>query len=138
MLLRQVATIVLWCCIITSCYHMIVLSYRIIKSCYRMIVLSNDRVIVSCYPIIVLFGCTAQNSEIVKLYDLTSLTDDEESEQNPFRHPLAHLLFRVALKLHKKKNHTKSGVIEALLLNSLSLAAEARPQVGIICFCCKG
>lgn len=73
--------------------------------------------------------CLDKKGDIVKLYDLTSLTNDEQSHQNPFRHPLAHLLFRVALKLHKKDSHANSGVIQALLTNSLALAPEARPQV---------
>ena len=76
--------------------------------------------------------CADKKGDIVKLYDLTSLTNEEQSRQNPFRHPLAHLLFRVALKLHKEKDPSKSGIIQALLTNCLALAPEARPQV-----CCS-
>ena len=74
--------------------------------------------------------CFAEkNGDIVKLYDLTSLYNEDENQENPFRHPLAHLLFRVAIKLHRKGNRSKSGLIHALLTNCLTLAPEAKPQV---------
>ncbi|XP_067936832.1 erythroid differentiation-related factor 1-like [Watersipora subatra] len=72
-----------------------------------------------------------KKGDIVKLYDLTSLTNEEQSRENPFRHPLAHLLFKVALKLHKEKDQSKSGVIQALLTNCLLLAPEARSQIAV-------
>jgi len=69
---------------------------------------------------------------LVKLYDLTSLTGCEQSRENPFRHPLAVLLFKVALTLHKKRNPAKSGVIQTLLTNSLTLATETNPEVRML------
>lgn len=71
-----------------------------------------------------------KNDDYIKLYDLTSLCEnDEDTKQDPFRIPLAILLIKVAAKLHKQNNPKKSGMILALLSNSLVLLQDDKPKV---------
>ncbi|XP_040035033.2 erythroid differentiation-related factor 1 [Gasterosteus aculeatus] len=76
----------------------------------------------------------ASGSDIVKLYDLTTLCEEAEEEkcQNPFTLPVAVLLYRVAsnLMLKARQNRKHYGTIRTLLLNCVKLLDEERhPQI---------
>ncbi|XP_063047670.1 erythroid differentiation-related factor 1 [Engraulis encrasicolus] len=75
----------------------------------------------------------ASGSDIVKLYDLTTLCEEatEEKCQNPFTLPVAVLLYRVASNMMlKNQNRKYYGTIRTLLLNCLKLLDEDRhPQM---------
>ncbi|XP_063526463.1 erythroid differentiation-related factor 1 isoform X4 [Pongo pygmaeus] len=74
----------------------------------------------------------ASGSDIVKLYDLTTLCEETEDKyQNPFTMPVAILLYKVACNMMMKKNQNKKhyGTIRTLLLNCLKLLDKSRhPQ----------
>uniref|UniRef100_A0A7M4ES72 Erythroid differentiation regulatory factor 1 n=1 Tax=Crocodylus porosus TaxID=8502 RepID=A0A7M4ES72_CROPO len=74
----------------------------------------------------------ASGSDIVKLYDLTTLCEETEDKyQNPFTMPVAILLYKVACNMMLKKNQNKKhyGTIRTLLLNCLKLLDKGRhPQ----------
>ncbi|XP_026085960.1 erythroid differentiation-related factor 1-like isoform X1 [Carassius auratus] len=76
----------------------------------------------------------ASGSDIVKLYDLTTLCEEaaEEKCQNPFTLPVAVLLYKVAsnMILKKSQNRKNYGIIRTLLLNCIKLLDEERhPQI---------
>ncbi|KTG39411.1 hypothetical protein cypCar_00026417 [Cyprinus carpio] len=76
----------------------------------------------------------ASGSDIVKLYDLTTLCEEAEEEkcQNPFTLPVAVLLYKVAsnMMLKKSQNRKNYGTIRTLLLNCIKLLDEERhPQI---------
>ncbi|XP_035848012.1 erythroid differentiation-related factor 1 isoform X2 [Sander lucioperca] len=76
----------------------------------------------------------ASGSDIVKLYDLTTLCEEAEEEkcQNPFTLPVAVLLYRVAsnLMLKARQNRKHYGTIRTLLLNCVRLLDQERhPQI---------
>ncbi|EMP42193.1 Erythroid differentiation-related factor 1 [Chelonia mydas] len=75
----------------------------------------------------------ASGSDIVKLYDLTTLCEETEDKyQNPFTMPVAILLYKVACNMMMKKNQNKKhyGTIRTLLLNCVKLLDKARhPQI---------
>ncbi|XP_051503114.1 erythroid differentiation-related factor 1-like isoform X2 [Myxocyprinus asiaticus] len=76
----------------------------------------------------------ASGSDIVKLYDLTTLCEEaaEEKCQNPFTLPVAVLLYKVAsnMMLKKSQNRKNYGTIRTLLLNCIKLLDEERhPQI---------
>uniref|UniRef100_A0A1D5QQB2 Erythroid differentiation regulatory factor 1 n=1 Tax=Macaca mulatta TaxID=9544 RepID=A0A1D5QQB2_MACMU len=75
----------------------------------------------------------ASGSDIVKLYDLTTLCEETEDKyQNPFTMPVAILLYKVACNMMMKKNQNKKhyGTIRTLLLNCLKLLDKSRhPQI---------
>ncbi|KAL2083123.1 hypothetical protein ACEWY4_020896 [Coilia grayii] len=75
----------------------------------------------------------ASGSDIVKLYDLTTLCEEatEEKCQNPFTLPVAVLLYRVASNMMlKNQNRKHYGTIRTLLLNCVKLLDEERhPQM---------
>ncbi|XP_045047464.1 erythroid differentiation-related factor 1 isoform X5 [Desmodus rotundus] len=75
----------------------------------------------------------ASGSDIVKLYDLTTLCEETEDKyQNPFTMPVAILLHKVACNMMMKKNQNKKhyGTIRTLLLNCLKLLDKSRhPQI---------
>ncbi|NXG31383.1 EDRF1 factor, partial [Dromaius novaehollandiae] len=75
----------------------------------------------------------ASGSDIVKLYDLTTLCEETEDKyQNPFTMPVAILLYKVACNMMLKKNQNKKhyGTIRTLLLNCLKLLDSGRhPQI---------
>uniref|UniRef100_A0A8C1I753 Erythroid differentiation regulatory factor 1 n=1 Tax=Cyprinus carpio TaxID=7962 RepID=A0A8C1I753_CYPCA len=76
----------------------------------------------------------ASGSDIVKLYDLTTLCEEaaEEKCQNPFTLPVAVLLYKVAsnMILKKSQNRKNYGTIRTLLLNCIKLLDEERhPQI---------
>uniref|UniRef100_A0AAQ5ZG17 Erythroid differentiation regulatory factor 1 n=1 Tax=Amphiprion ocellaris TaxID=80972 RepID=A0AAQ5ZG17_AMPOC len=76
----------------------------------------------------------ASGSDIVKLYDLTTLCEEAEEEkcQNPFTLPVAVLLYRVAsnLMLKARQNRKHYGTIRTLLLNCVKLLDQERhPQI---------
>ncbi|OPJ84078.1 erythroid differentiation-related factor 1 isoform B [Patagioenas fasciata monilis] len=75
----------------------------------------------------------ASGSDIVKLYDLTTLCEETEDKyQNPFTMPVAILLYKVACNMMLKKNQNKKhyGTIRTLLLNCLKLLDNGRhPQL---------
>ncbi|XP_070772099.1 erythroid differentiation-related factor 1 [Enoplosus armatus] len=76
----------------------------------------------------------ASGSDIVKLYDLTTLCEEAEEEkcQNPFTLPVAVLLYKVAsnLMLKARQNRKHYGTIRTLLLNCVKLLDEERhPQI---------
>nr|XP_055028090.1 erythroid differentiation-related factor 1 [Misgurnus anguillicaudatus] len=76
----------------------------------------------------------ASGSDIVKLYDLTTLCEEaaEEKCQNPFTLPVAVLLYKVAsnMILKKSQNGKNYGTIRTLLLNCIKLLDEERhPQI---------
>ncbi|XP_072485128.1 erythroid differentiation-related factor 1 isoform X2 [Notamacropus eugenii] len=75
----------------------------------------------------------ASGSDIVKLYDLTTLCEETEDKyQNPFTVPVAILLYKVACNMMMKKNQNKKhyGTIRTLLLNCLKLLDKGRhPQI---------
>uniref|UniRef100_A0A3B3VI24 Erythroid differentiation regulatory factor 1 n=1 Tax=Poecilia latipinna TaxID=48699 RepID=A0A3B3VI24_9TELE len=76
----------------------------------------------------------ASGSDIVKLYDLTTLCEEAEEEkcQNPFTLPVAVLLYRVAsnLMLKASQNRKHYGKIRTLLLNCVKLLdLEKHPQI---------
>ncbi|KAK5854164.1 hypothetical protein PBY51_015258 [Eleginops maclovinus] len=76
----------------------------------------------------------ASGSDIVKLYDLTTLCEEAEEEkcQNPFTLPVAVLLYRVAsnMMLKASQNRKHYGTIRTLLLNCVKLLDEERhPQI---------
>ncbi|XP_019358520.1 PREDICTED: erythroid differentiation-related factor 1 isoform X1 [Gavialis gangeticus] len=75
----------------------------------------------------------ASGSDIVKLYDLTTLCEETEDKyQNPFTMPVAILLYKVACNMMLKKNQNKKhyGTIRTLLLNCLKLLDKGRhPQI---------
>ncbi|XP_694764.4 erythroid differentiation-related factor 1 isoform X2 [Danio rerio] len=76
----------------------------------------------------------ASGSDIVKLYDLTTLCEEaaEEKCQNPFTLPVAVLLYKVAsnMMLKKSQNRKIYGTIRTLLLNCIKLLDEDRhPQI---------
>ncbi|XP_074088294.1 erythroid differentiation-related factor 1 isoform X4 [Macrotis lagotis] len=75
----------------------------------------------------------ASGSDIVKLYDLTTLCEETEDKyQNPFTVPVAILLYKVACNMMVKKNQNKKhyGTIRTLLLNCLKLLDKGRhPQI---------
>ncbi|XP_058882199.1 erythroid differentiation-related factor 1 isoform X3 [Acipenser ruthenus] len=76
----------------------------------------------------------ASGSDIVKLYDLTTLCEDttEEKYQNPFTLPVAVLLYKVASNMMMKKGQNKKhyGTIRTLLLNCVKLLDQERhPQI---------
>ncbi|KAM3606022.1 uncharacterized protein V6R79_009484 [Siganus canaliculatus] len=76
----------------------------------------------------------ASGSDIVKLYDLTTLCEEAEEEkcQNPFTLPVAVLLYKVAsnLMLKARQNKKHYGTIRTLLLNCVKLLDEERhPQI---------
>uniref|UniRef100_A0A8C3XJW8 Erythroid differentiation regulatory factor 1 n=1 Tax=Chelydra serpentina TaxID=8475 RepID=A0A8C3XJW8_CHESE len=74
----------------------------------------------------------ASGSDIVKLYDLTTLCEETEDKyQNPFTMPVAILLYKVACNMMMKKTQNKKhyGTIRTLLLNCVKLLDKARhPQ----------
>ncbi|XP_072545526.1 erythroid differentiation-related factor 1 isoform X2 [Salminus brasiliensis] len=76
----------------------------------------------------------ASGSDIVKLYDLTTLCEEapEEKCQNPFTLPVAVLLYKVAsnMMLKKTQNRKHYGTIRTLLLNCVKLLdKEKHPQI---------
>ncbi|XP_053306912.1 erythroid differentiation-related factor 1 isoform X1 [Spea bombifrons] len=75
----------------------------------------------------------ASGSDIVKLYDLTTLCEETEDKyQNPFTMPVAILLYKVACNMMMKKNQNRKhyGTIRTLLLNCLKLVDKGRhPQI---------
>uniref|UniRef100_A0A4W4H3Y6 Erythroid differentiation regulatory factor 1 n=1 Tax=Electrophorus electricus TaxID=8005 RepID=A0A4W4H3Y6_ELEEL len=76
----------------------------------------------------------ASGSDIVKLYDLTTLCEEapEEKCQNPFTLPVAVLLYKVAsnMMLKKTQNRKHYGTIRTLLLNCVKLLKEEKhPQI---------
>uniref|UniRef100_A0A8D3BDI3 Erythroid differentiation regulatory factor 1 n=1 Tax=Scophthalmus maximus TaxID=52904 RepID=A0A8D3BDI3_SCOMX len=76
----------------------------------------------------------ASGSDIVKLYDLTTLCEEAEEEkyQNPFTLPVALLLYKVAsnLMLKARQNRKHYGTIRTLLLNCVKLLDQERhPQI---------
>nr|XP_046258040.1 erythroid differentiation-related factor 1 isoform X2 [Scatophagus argus] len=76
----------------------------------------------------------ASGSDIVKLYDLTTLCEEAEEEkcQNPFTLPVAVLLYKVAsnLMLKGRQNRKHYGTIRTLLLNCVKLLDEEKhPQI---------
>ncbi|XP_067389494.1 erythroid differentiation-related factor 1 [Emydura macquarii macquarii] len=75
----------------------------------------------------------ASGSDIVKLYDLTTLCEETEDKyQNPFTMPVAILLYKVACNMMMKKPQNKKhyGTIRTLLLNCVKLLDKARhPQI---------
>uniref|UniRef100_A0A3P9DRJ5 Erythroid differentiation regulatory factor 1 n=1 Tax=Maylandia zebra TaxID=106582 RepID=A0A3P9DRJ5_9CICH len=76
----------------------------------------------------------ASGSDIVKLYDLTTLCEEAEEEkyQNPFTLPVAVLLYKVAsnLMLNARQNRKHYGTIRTLLLNCVKLLHQDRhPQI---------
>uniref|UniRef100_A0A3Q3N7V2 Erythroid differentiation regulatory factor 1 n=1 Tax=Labrus bergylta TaxID=56723 RepID=A0A3Q3N7V2_9LABR len=76
----------------------------------------------------------ASGSDIVKLYDLTTLCEEAEEEkcQNPFTLPVAVLLYKVAsnLMLKARQNQKHYGTIRTLLLNCVKLLDQERhPQI---------
>ncbi|XP_076834302.1 erythroid differentiation-related factor 1 [Brachyhypopomus gauderio] len=76
----------------------------------------------------------ASGSDIVKLYDLTTLCEEapEEKCQNPFTLPVAVLLYKVAsnMMLKKSQNRKHYGTIRTLLLNCVKLLKEEKhPQI---------
>uniref|UniRef100_UPI00398E7252 erythroid differentiation-related factor 1 isoform X2 n=1 Tax=Pristiophorus japonicus TaxID=55135 RepID=UPI00398E7252 len=75
----------------------------------------------------------ASGSDIVKLYDLTTLCEEttEDKYQNPFTMPVAVLLYKVASNMMMKKvqNRKHHGIIRTLLLNCIKLLGKERhPQ----------
>lgn len=72
----------------------------------------------------------ASGSDIVKLYDLTTLCEEapEEKCQNPFTLPVAVLLYKVASNMMLKKNQNRKhyGTIRTLLLNCVKLLDEEK------------
>uniref|UniRef100_A0A8C5PR07 Erythroid differentiation regulatory factor 1 n=1 Tax=Leptobrachium leishanense TaxID=445787 RepID=A0A8C5PR07_9ANUR len=74
----------------------------------------------------------ASGSDIVKLYDLTTLCEETEDKyQNPFTMPVAILLYKVACNMMlKNQNRKHYGTIRTLLLNCLKLVDKGRhPQI---------
>lgn len=75
----------------------------------------------------------ASGSDIVKLYDLTTLCEEAEEEcQNPFTLPVAVLLYKVAsnLMLKARQNRKHYGTIRTLLLNCIKLLDQDKhPQI---------
>ncbi|XP_059981541.1 erythroid differentiation-related factor 1 isoform X6 [Lagenorhynchus albirostris] len=75
----------------------------------------------------------ASGSDIVKLYDLTTLCEETEDKyQNPFTMPVAILLYKVACNMMMKKNQNKKhyGTVRTLLLNCVKLLDKGRhPQI---------
>nr|XP_020458691.1 erythroid differentiation-related factor 1 isoform X1 [Monopterus albus] len=74
----------------------------------------------------------ASGSDIVKLYDLTTLCEEAEEEkyQNPFTLPVAVLLYKVACNLKARLNRKHYGTIRTLLLNCVKLLDQERhPQI---------
>lgn len=76
----------------------------------------------------------ASGSDIVKLYDLTTLCEEAEEEkyQNPFTLPVAVLLYKVAsnMVLKARQNRKHYGTIRTLLLNCVKLLDQERhPQI---------
>ncbi|CAJ1067235.1 erythroid differentiation-related factor 1 [Xyrichtys novacula] len=76
----------------------------------------------------------ASGSDIVKLYDLTTLCEEAEEEkcQNPFTLPVAVLLYKVAsnLMLKGRQNRKHYGTVRTLLLNCVKLLDQERhPQI---------
>lgn len=76
----------------------------------------------------------ASGSDIVKLYDLTTLCEEAEEEkcQNPFTLPVAVLLYKVAsnLMLKARQNRKHYGTIRTLLLNCVKLLDQDKhPQI---------
>uniref|UniRef100_A0A3B3D8N9 Erythroid differentiation regulatory factor 1 n=1 Tax=Oryzias melastigma TaxID=30732 RepID=A0A3B3D8N9_ORYME len=76
----------------------------------------------------------ASGSDIVKLYDLTTLCEEAEEEkyQNPFTLPVAVLLYKVAsnLMLKTRQNRKHYGTVRTLLLNCVKLLDQERhPQI---------
>ncbi|KAM9847832.1 erythroid differentiation-related factor 1 [Aulostomus maculatus] len=76
----------------------------------------------------------ASGSDIVKLYDLTTLCEEAEEEkcQNPFTLPVAVLLYKVAsnLMLKARQNRKHYGTIRTLLLNCVKLLdLDRHPQI---------
>uniref|UniRef100_A0A4W3HMU9 Erythroid differentiation regulatory factor 1 n=1 Tax=Callorhinchus milii TaxID=7868 RepID=A0A4W3HMU9_CALMI len=75
----------------------------------------------------------ASGSDIVKLYDLTTLCEEAtEKYQNPFTMPVAVLLYKVAsnMMLKKVQNKKHYGIIRTLLLNCIKLLdKESHPQI---------
>ena len=71
--------------------------------------------------------------DIVKLYDLTTLSSDcmaEDASENPFTAPVGILLYRVARNIHTTYGRKKSGTIRTLLLNCIELLDKTiHPQV---------
>ncbi|CAL8368323.1 erythroid differentiation-related factor 1 [Gadus morhua] len=76
----------------------------------------------------------ASGSDIVKLYDLTTLCEEAEEEkyQNPFTLPVAVLLYKVAsnMMLKARQNRKHYGTVRTLLLNCVKLLDQERhPQI---------
>ncbi|XP_006630579.2 erythroid differentiation-related factor 1 [Lepisosteus oculatus] len=76
----------------------------------------------------------ASGSDIVKLYDLTTLCEEatEEKCQNPFTLPVAVLLYKVASNMMMKKSQNRKhyGTIRTLLLNCIKLLDQDKhPQI---------
>ncbi|XP_045147320.1 erythroid differentiation-related factor 1 [Echinops telfairi] len=75
----------------------------------------------------------ASGSDIVKLYDLTTLCEETEDKyQNPFTMPVAILLYKVACSMMVKKGQNKKyyGTVRTLLLNCVKLLDKSRhPQI---------
>ncbi|XP_043911498.1 erythroid differentiation-related factor 1 [Protopterus annectens] len=76
----------------------------------------------------------ASGSDVVKLYDLTTLCEEaaEDKYQNPFTLPVAVLLYKVAYNMMLKKNQNRKhyGTIRTLLLNCIKLLDKERhPQI---------
>ncbi|KAJ3610458.1 hypothetical protein NHX12_022550 [Muraenolepis orangiensis] len=76
----------------------------------------------------------ASGSDIVKLYDLTTLCEEAEDQkyQNPFTLPVAVLLYKVAsnMMLKARQNRKHYGTVRTLLLNCVKLLDQERhPQI---------
>jgi hypothetical protein len=65
------------------------------------------------------------DDDVVKLYDLTSLADNQEDQSNPFTVPLGRLLYRVACNMWKNGNKSRKK-IQLLLENCLLLLDEEK------------
>ena len=90
------------------------------------------------------FTFAGKNDDVVKLYDLTSLSEKTEfnvpgqsnnyKEDNPYTVPVAMLLYSVAINMKNSKDDSKKvQTICALLKSSLKLLNNKRyPQVCIV------
>ena len=77
--------------------------------------------------------CVGHGDDIVKLYDLTTLSAEcmaEDGSENPFTVPVGILLYRVARNIRKTGGRKKSGTIRTLLKNCIALLDKTlHPQV---------
>lgn len=64
------------------------------------------------------------DDDIVKLYDLSTLCESSEGQENPFTVPVAILLYRVARSMRQTSGRKKSSTILRLLENSLLLLSD--------------